>query len=302
MAKGYYLVQGDMTTCGGKIVEGASDHLLFGKAIARDRDRVTCGQHPGMYMIAGGIANDTVHGRKMAGTLDSTSSCPCRARFVPSMMQDTYEKLSASSLEPEQHAQTANKNKQTAKGNETVLRNQYGDIMRDMNGNPVYEMEESNRPTKDEMDKVLLAQKDALEKRKRELEQKPWDDVNRAEFKKIFGSDDDDSRQKILSAINKELDINESMEYEKFRFADQNVYAYVSNGDKDHYITIANKFISAPLNGKDSKVVTLCHEMSHFDDVLGTSDEGLRIGGIKLSQMGKPEALESSYNFERYFE
>ena len=91
MAKGYYLVQGDMTTCGGKIVDGASDHLLFGKAIARERDRVTCGQHPGMYMISGGIANDTVHGRKMAGTLDSTSTCPCRARFVPSMTQDTYE-------------------------------------------------------------------------------------------------------------------------------------------------------------------------------------------------------------------
>lgn len=97
MAKGYYLVQGDKTTCGGKIVDGASDHRLFGKGIACERDRVTCGQHPGMYMIAGGIANDSVHGRKMAGTLDSTSSCPCRARFVPSMTQDTYEKASSSS-------------------------------------------------------------------------------------------------------------------------------------------------------------------------------------------------------------
>lgn len=97
MAKGYYLVQGDKTTCGGKIVDGANDHCLFGKAVARERDRVTCGQHPGMYMIAGGIENDSVHGRKMAGTLDSTSSCPCRARFVPSMMDDTYEKGSGAS-------------------------------------------------------------------------------------------------------------------------------------------------------------------------------------------------------------
>lgn len=39
-----------------------------------------------------GWKDEPVHGRKMAGTLDSTSSCPCRARFVPSMMQDTYEK------------------------------------------------------------------------------------------------------------------------------------------------------------------------------------------------------------------
>ncbi|MFK8257759.1 PAAR domain-containing protein [Erwinia sp. AnSW2-5] len=92
MAKGYYLVQGDKTTCGGRIIEGATDHTLFSKAVARERDKVTCGQHPGIFMIAGGIRNDTIHGRMMAGTLDSTSSCPCRARFVPSMMQDTYEK------------------------------------------------------------------------------------------------------------------------------------------------------------------------------------------------------------------
>lgn len=96
MAKGYYLVQGDMTTCGGKIVDGAGDHRLFGKAIARERDRVTCGQHSGIYIIAGGIANDCIHGRKMAGTLDSTSSCPCRAKFIPSMMNDTYEKSEVS--------------------------------------------------------------------------------------------------------------------------------------------------------------------------------------------------------------
>lgn len=94
MAKGYYLVQGDITTCGGGIVEGASDHRLFGKAVARDRDKVTCGKHPGTYMIAGGIQNDTIHGRMMAGTLDSISSCPCNAHFIPSMMHDTYEKES----------------------------------------------------------------------------------------------------------------------------------------------------------------------------------------------------------------
>lgn len=92
MAKGYYLVQGDNTTCGGRIIEGATDHTLFSKAVARERDKVTCGQHSGTFMIAGGIRNDTLHGRRMAGTLDSTSSCPCRARFVPSMMQDSYEK------------------------------------------------------------------------------------------------------------------------------------------------------------------------------------------------------------------
>ncbi|AMR39270.1 PAAR domain-containing protein [Pluralibacter gergoviae] len=90
MAKGYYLVLGDKTTCGGKIIEGTPDHLLFGKPLARDRDKVTCGQHPGIYMIVGGIPEDTVHGRMMAGTLHSVSSCPCRARFLPSILEDSY--------------------------------------------------------------------------------------------------------------------------------------------------------------------------------------------------------------------
>ncbi|WP_368545045.1 PAAR domain-containing protein [Enterobacter soli] len=99
MAKGYFLVQGDQTTCGGRILEGASDHTLFGKAIARDKDRVSCGKHPGTFLIAGGIPNDTIHGRNMAGTLDSVSTCPCNARFVPSMLQDTYEGGSSSAPE-----------------------------------------------------------------------------------------------------------------------------------------------------------------------------------------------------------
>lgn len=52
---------------------------------------MTCGKHAGLYKIAGGIDNDTLHGRRMAGTLHSFSTCPCKARFIPSIMQDTYE-------------------------------------------------------------------------------------------------------------------------------------------------------------------------------------------------------------------
>ena len=91
-AKGFYLVQGDRTTCGGRITTGAEDHTLFDKPVAREQDSVTCGKHAGLYKIAGGIDNDTIHGRRMAGTLDSCSTCPCKAKFIPSMMNDTYEK------------------------------------------------------------------------------------------------------------------------------------------------------------------------------------------------------------------
>ena len=108
MAKGYYLVQGDKTTCGGIIIEGEPTHTLFGKPQARERDRVTCGQNAGKFFIAGGIETDTIFGRKIAGTLDSKSTCPCQARLVPSILTDTYEKASgASSNEPEQRAQSA---------------------------------------------------------------------------------------------------------------------------------------------------------------------------------------------------
>jgi hypothetical protein len=97
-AEGYYLVQGDKTTCGGRIITGAEDHTLFDKPVAREQDSVTCGKHAGLFKIAGGIDNDTIHDRRMAGTLDSYSTCPCRAKFIPSMMDDTYEKSSASGV------------------------------------------------------------------------------------------------------------------------------------------------------------------------------------------------------------
>lgn len=92
MAKGYYLVVGDKTTCGGKILAGDPTHTLMGKAVAREQEQVICGQNPGIYMIVGSIPGDSVNGRKFAGTLHSKSSCPCQARFIPSVTQATYDK------------------------------------------------------------------------------------------------------------------------------------------------------------------------------------------------------------------
>jgi len=91
MARGYYLVIQDKTTCGGVIIEGEPTHTIMGKAVARERDRVTCGVFPGIYIIVGHIPGDAVLGRKFAGTLHSQSSCPCQARLIPSMTNDTYE-------------------------------------------------------------------------------------------------------------------------------------------------------------------------------------------------------------------
>ncbi len=91
MAKGYYLLLGDMTTCGGKILEGDPTNTLMGIAVAREGDSVTCGKHAGKFKILGHIPLNTVNGRHFAGTLHSTSSCPCEARFIPSHQERTYE-------------------------------------------------------------------------------------------------------------------------------------------------------------------------------------------------------------------
>jgi predicted chitinase/uncharacterized Zn-binding protein involved in type VI secretion len=118
MSRGNYLVQGDKTACGGVIVTGCEDHTLFGKAVACEGEHVTCGKHPGLYRIVGGIPFDTVHGRHMAGTSYSRSSCPCQSRFIPSMFEDTYDFGSEEAApraaapvasEPVQHAQTAHR-------------------------------------------------------------------------------------------------------------------------------------------------------------------------------------------------
>lgn len=126
--KGNYLFRGDKTVCGGRILEGFPDHQFFDKDMACEGHKVTCGKHPGYYRICGGLNNDDIHGKRIAGTLHSYSSCPCKSKFVPSNLVDDYELESQSTTttdnyhkvefpvlpgpiepEPDQHAQVAKK-------------------------------------------------------------------------------------------------------------------------------------------------------------------------------------------------
>ncbi|MDD9341335.1 MAG: DUF4225 domain-containing protein [Providencia heimbachae] len=91
MAIGYFLRIGDKTTCGGQILTGDNTFQFYGASAARQGDIVTCGKHSGTYNILGGISNVWGNGRMMAGTLDSFSSCPCKARLINSI-QDSYAK------------------------------------------------------------------------------------------------------------------------------------------------------------------------------------------------------------------
>jgi len=92
--EGYFLFQGDRTSCGGKIISGAEDTEFFGRAQARESDKVTCGKHPGTYRICGGMGDMYEVGgvnRQLAGSIESYSSCPCRAKFIPQDLDNTYE-------------------------------------------------------------------------------------------------------------------------------------------------------------------------------------------------------------------
>ncbi|MFJ4131699.1 PAAR domain-containing protein [Pseudomonas cyclaminis] len=90
MPEGYYIGLGDKTTCGGTVLDGDPRVNIYGLLHACEGDQVTCGKHKGIYKILGGISHMESHGRLMAGTLDSFSSCPCQAKFIPSVYTATY--------------------------------------------------------------------------------------------------------------------------------------------------------------------------------------------------------------------
>lgn len=98
MSVGYFLRVGDSTTCGGKILTGDPAFQWYGVSAAREGDMVNCGKHPGTFKILGGIADTFDGGQALAGSLDSFSSCPCHAKFIPGI-PDSYSKGDVGGLE-----------------------------------------------------------------------------------------------------------------------------------------------------------------------------------------------------------
>lgn len=98
MTTGFFLYHLDKTTCGGRILAGASDDTYEIGGIERQKvragDPVTCGKHEGRFRVCGGMGDTYEVGgelKEWAGSLDSYSSCPCRARFIAAVETDTYE-------------------------------------------------------------------------------------------------------------------------------------------------------------------------------------------------------------------
>lgn len=104
MSVGYFLRIGDYTTCGGKILTGDPTFQWHGVFAAREGDLVNCGIHPGTYKILGGVTSTYDEGQALAGSLGSFSSCPCHARFIPSIT-DSYSQDDVTQFESLQHFQ-----------------------------------------------------------------------------------------------------------------------------------------------------------------------------------------------------
>ena len=107
MNKGYFIGQGDKTTCGGEVLDGDKRINMYGLLHACEGDRVTCGKDRETYRIVGGISHMNSHGRLMAGTLDSYSDCPCKAELIPSVTWASYESRSAGARTASRTAESA---------------------------------------------------------------------------------------------------------------------------------------------------------------------------------------------------
>lgn len=91
MATGYYIRLHDKTRCGGFVMEATSSMGLHGLEQSREGDAVSCGVDGKTYRIEGGISHMTSDGIRLAGTLDSVSGCPCKARLEASLFCASYE-------------------------------------------------------------------------------------------------------------------------------------------------------------------------------------------------------------------
>lgn len=93
MRQGYFIRLGDKTSCGGMVLGGERGVTLLGVPRSREGDRVSCGKSTGRFHIVGGLDQLKSNGRRVAGSLDSTSSCACNALLIPSSFSTQYESL-----------------------------------------------------------------------------------------------------------------------------------------------------------------------------------------------------------------
>lgn len=114
MARGYFIREGDKTSCGGVVLAGDGRTTMMGFNHAREGDPVTCGINGQAYEIVGGIGFIDSNGRSPAGTLDSISSCPCRSQLLNSL-NHSYEKANKPTARAPDRASTQSQSREESR-------------------------------------------------------------------------------------------------------------------------------------------------------------------------------------------
>ncbi|WP_081151707.1 M35 family metallo-endopeptidase [Niastella vici] len=132
----------------------------------------------------------------------------------------------------------------------------------------------------EEQKKVIINQaiKDCVSLLERKLELLQDEDPNTlSQFKDWFGSDDHESKQKILSRISRALAVSKNLTEANFapiknEKAKKEDYANAYHEDESHKILLGDLFWKADAKGKCSQASVIVHELSHFDDIGPTED------------------------------
>ncbi len=133
---------------------------------------------------------------------------------------------------------------------------------------------------------------------------------DRDDFKNHFGTDDDNSMDLIKSRVLKEQNLVKEYlkkgtyksKIKRTNFYGVGTFAWVNPADPNHDVNLEPEFWKAPRKGQDSKLGTLAHELSHFNDIGGTGDNGYGVTNARNLTSAPANALNNADNFEYYIE
>ena len=161
-------------------------------------------------------------------------------------------------------------------------------------------------PMSEEAEKkeIMQAKKDLDEKLQEKIEDlERWDNKAKSDVEKWFASSDEISRQILLSRTKKMQALLSTYTIDNFKPAEdfqreKGQFAYVYDDD-DSTVYFDSAFCDAPATGRDSKMGSLAHEMSHFKSIGSTED--FEYGDDAIDLVNNPIDGESPiYNADNY--
>jgi uncharacterized Zn-binding protein involved in type VI secretion len=126
-------------------------------------------------------------------------------------------------------------------------------------------------------------------------------------FKTWFGRSDYEAKQRILTRIERALEVSRTLtvdnfgviDYEKDRKED---YAKVYRIDILNRIFLGDPFWAADIGGRRSKAGILIHELSHFKTIGNTEDHAYADDCLNLAKDNPADALYNADSFEFFID